>query len=203
MSISTYAELKTAVSNWLHRADLSAYLDDFVTIAESRIAREVRAQIQEQRTTAAASTSSPYINLPSDFIEHRALWVSANPISKLEYLAPEAFFERYPITSITGKPVAYTVIGDEVRLGPSPDSAYTLELWYWKRLTALSSAVNTLFTNNPDLYLYASLCAALPFLKDDKRVPIWELQFTTTRDHVNNAEKAKCYPTGLRIQVSS
>lgn len=198
MSLATYADLKTSLTNWLKRSDLSSYLDDFISIGEARVAREVRAQIQEQRTTASLSTTTPYINLPTDYIEHRALWISAEPKVKLEYLAPEAFFMRYD-TSATAKPRAFTVIGDEVRFGPSPDSAYTVELWYWKKLTALSSAVHTLFTNNPDLYLYAALCAATPFLKDDKRIQVWETYFTEVKNQVNETERAKRYPTGLRV----
>ena len=33
MSITTYAELKTAVQVWLDRADYSAYVADFITLA--------------------------------------------------------------------------------------------------------------------------------------------------------------------------
>lgn len=204
MAISTYAELQSALNNWTKRSDLSSYTADFITIAESRIAREIRSQIQEQRTTAALSTSSAYINLPSDFIEMRSLWLSSTtPKVKLEYLAPEAFFERYPDSdSDSDEPTAYTIIGDEIRFGPAPDSAYTVELWYFKRLTALSSAVNTLFTNNPDLYLYASLCAAEPFMKNDKRIQVWEALYKQIRDEVNALEKSKRYGSGLRIQTA-
>lgn len=195
--------MQTAITSWLKRADLSSNTADFITIGEARIGREVRAQIQEQRTTSALSTSSAYINLPSDFVEQRALWLQVSPKVKLEYLAPEAFFTRYPdADTATSEPVAYTIIGDEIRFGPAPDSAYTVELWYFKRLTALSSAVNTLFTNNPDLYLYAALCAAEPFMKNDKRIPIWEALYKQILDQVNDTERAKRYPTGLRIQVA-
>ena len=198
MAISTYNELTTAITNWVKRSDLSPYLADFVSLGEARIAREVRAQIMEQRTTSVVSTSTPYINLPSDYLEHRSLWVSANPKRKLEYLPPEAFFERYT-TDQTGKPEAFTIIGDEIRFGDSPDSAYTVELWYFKKLAALSSAVNSLFTGNPDLYLYAALAATQPFLKDDKRIEVWEALYKQVRDQVNETERSKRYPTGLRV----
>jgi hypothetical protein len=202
MSISTYAELTTAVTNWLHRDDLSSYTADFVTLGEARIAREVRAQVMEQRATSTLSDSSAYINVPSDLIEWRALWLQTSPKTKLEYLPPEAFFERYPDTdSSTGQPVAYTIIGDELRFGPPPNSAYTIELWYFKKLTALSSSTNILFTGNPDLYLYAALSASQPFLKDDKRIATWEALYKQVRDQVNDTERNKRYGSGLRINV--
>ena len=198
MAISNYSELQTAITNWVKRSDLSSHLADFITLGEARIAREIKAQVMEQRTTASLSTSSSYVNLPSDFLEHRSLWISANPKKKLEYLSPEAFFERYT-TDQTGKPEAFTIIGDEVRFGPSPDSDYTVELWYFKKPAALSSALNSLFTNNPDLYLYAALTATQPFLKDDKRIEVWEALYKQIRDQVNISEERKRYPTGMRV----
>lgn len=201
MSISTYAELQSAISNWLHRSDLSSYTADFISIGEARIAREVKAQIQEQRTASTLSTTSAYINLPTDLLEMRVIWLDESPKVKLEFLSPDAFFERFTQTDTsTGKPVAFTIIGDEIRFGPYPDSAYAIELWYFKKLTALSSSTNTLFTSNPDLYLYASLCAAEPFLKNDKRIMVWESLYQKVRDQVNETERTKRFAPGMAIR---
>ena len=41
MTISTYAELKTAITNWTDRQDLTdARLSEFIALAEARIARK-------------------------------------------------------------------------------------------------------------------------------------------------------------------
>jgi hypothetical protein len=198
LSITTYAEAQAAVKNWLHRSDLDTYIPDFFTFGEARIAREVKARQMEQRVTSITSTSSPYINLPEDLVALRLLWLSSSTRVKLEYMPPDAFFERYT-DDVTGKPVAYTVIGDEVRFGPSPDSEYTVELWYYKKLTALSSATNSLFTVNPDLYVYAALCASAPFLKDDNRIAVWEMQFKMAKDSVNETHRETRYGANPRM----
>ncbi|HET7157817.1 MAG TPA: hypothetical protein VFI62_02405, partial [Burkholderiales bacterium] len=77
-----------------------------------------------------------------------------------------------------------------------------LELWYYKKLAALSTAVHTLFTDNPDLYLYGALAAAHPFLKADARVALWETQYASVRDSVNEAAKAGRYPANMTIRVA-
>lgn len=194
MSIATYADLQTAVSNWLHRSDLSSYVPDFITLAESRIGREVRSKYQEERL---ATTAANYLTLPSDYLEMRALWVTASPSYSLEYMDPFVFFQKYD-TSESGDPTIYTIIGDTLRFWPSPNSN-AIELWYYKKLTALSSSVNSLFTNHPDLYLYASLAAATPFLKDDKRVALWEGEYKSVRDSVNRNERQGRYGNSLRV----
>ncbi len=47
MAISTYAELKIAVGNWLGRDELTARIPEFVSLGEDRIARHLRVQAME------------------------------------------------------------------------------------------------------------------------------------------------------------
>ena len=37
MALTTYAELKTSVGDWLNRTDLAAAISDFVSLAEAQI----------------------------------------------------------------------------------------------------------------------------------------------------------------------
>src|SRR5574338_369621 len=138
MAISTYTELQAAVKSCLHRAsvgdtNLSDAVPDLISIGEARINREVRSLVQEQRATS--SLSGAYVNVPSDMLEIRAVWVTTGGIAyKLDYATPDALFAMYPDTSASGIPKWYTIIGDELRFGPVPDSTYTVEIWYIKRL---------------------------------------------------------------------
>ena len=56
-----------------------------------------------------------------------------------------------------------------------PDSATTLQINYYKKLTALSdtNTTNDILTNYPELYLYASLAESSPFLMQDERLQVW------------------------------
>jgi hypothetical protein len=196
MSLNTYAGLKTAIGTWLHRADLASYTDDFVTIADARIGREIRSRYQQQRST---STVSSYLSLPSDFLALRSLWItSGGVITKLQYLTPDALLTMYPTTS-TAPPKHFTIIGDEVRFGPLPSESSTAELWYFKKFSALAVETNDLFLANPDLWLYASLCAATPFLKNDSRVMLWESQYTAVRNQVNQTEDAAVRTSDMQV----
>ena len=42
MAITTYAELKSSIANWLNRDDLTSVIPDFISLAEAQIARDVR-----------------------------------------------------------------------------------------------------------------------------------------------------------------
>lgn len=48
MSISTYAELKTAIANFLARTDLTEQIPNFIQLAEARLSRELETRDQEK-----------------------------------------------------------------------------------------------------------------------------------------------------------
>ena len=56
MAIGTYAELQTAVANWLDRGDLTDRIQEFIDFAEARINRNLRLRLME---TAATGTLTP------------------------------------------------------------------------------------------------------------------------------------------------
>jgi hypothetical protein len=63
---------------------------------------------------------------------------------------------------------------------------------HWKALTPLSGAAtsNALLVLAPDLYLYASLVAASPFLLADERIPVWNALYTQGKEAVNAMARA-------------
>ncbi len=196
MSISTYAELSTALENWLHRGGLTSRIPEFITIGESRIGREVRARQMEQRVST--TPTSQYVNVPSDYESMRGVRIQGGSIGWLDYITPDEFFNTFPSEQASTSK-KYTIFGDELIFPVTPSG--DVELWYYKRLAALSSATNTLFTANPDLYLYAAMAAAVPFLKKLEDMPAWEALYQSTRDQVNKSHKEGRYPSGMSVKL--
>ena len=197
MAISTYAELLTAAENHLDRSDLDDRIPEFVVIGEARIGREVKARQMEQRVSTTPTTV--YVSLPSDYVTMRGVREQGSFSGWMDYITPDAFFDAFPSSNsvVSNK---YTIFGDELVFPTTPTG--DIELWYYKKLAALSSATNTLFTVNPDLYLYAALTASAPYLKDDKRIAVWEGLYRQVRDSVNLAHEHGRYPNGLRMVVA-
>ena len=81
MAITTYSELQTAVSNWLHRSDLTSYIPDFITLAETRIYREVRARDME--TAFSDTIASGAVALPTSYIDLKHAYISRSPTNWL------------------------------------------------------------------------------------------------------------------------
>src|SRR5215469_5450549 len=75
MSITTYAELQVAAANWLVRADLAARIPEFITLAESRLNRVLRARLAETEAALTTTVGLRTIPLPVGFAEPLALWI--------------------------------------------------------------------------------------------------------------------------------
>jgi hypothetical protein len=186
MSITTYAELQTALGNWLNRGDLTARLPEFIALAESRFRRELKDWLRFSVNltnltgdTVLAATVSEVLgcrhndgasgshNFPLRMIarEEYGYWLEVDSTARtpaemvyvdLDADAPSTTLRFYPPASSTG-PLANLKV-DAVKVLPSLSDSQT---------------TNALLREAPDAYLYASLGEAAPYLQHDERVTLW------------------------------
>jgi len=178
MAISTYTELKTAVANWLDRDDLTDRIPEFIALAEARMNRVLRLRMMEAKYTASTVGAQRNYALPTGYLQMRNFQLNTSPITTLSYVSPE-IFDRLWGGSTGGTPQFYTILANEIQLGPIPASVQTMEMLFYKKITALSSTNLTeqMLTDNPDIYLYGALLEAEPFIMNDERVSLWALGF--------------------------
>jgi hypothetical protein len=64
-------------------------------------------------------------------------------------------------------------------IAPTPDVAYNFEVLYYQRVQPLDSSNQTnWFTNYaPQALLFGSLMQAMPFLRNDERMPFFQQQY--------------------------
>lgn len=167
MAISTYAELQTACGNWLSRVDLTARIPEFISLAEAKFQRTLRLRQMETRVSA---TATEWMSLPTDYIELRNIKITSTaPYVALKLIDPGQADSAYTVT--TGKPLFYTLQGNQIRLIPAPDTTYTVEMIYFKKIPVLSdtNTSNWLLAAAPDAYLYGTVTEALVMVQDDGR----------------------------------
>ena len=179
MAIGTYAELQTAVANWLDRDDLTDRIPEFIALAEAKMNRVLRISLMENVSTALTMVGGTRdYSLPTGFTGMKEFHLTTSPITPLSYITPE-MMNRMWAGSNAGRPQAFTLFSDagtrKIKIGPSPDSAYTTSMLYLKKIDSLSvsNPTETMLTENPDIYLYGALLEAEPFLMNDARVQLW------------------------------
>jgi hypothetical protein len=189
MSITNYSELQTAVATWLHRTDLTSVIPDLISLAEQRMDALVRSRQMDVTTTLSATGGTATVALPTDMLEMRRAMIATDPVQILQYLTPDQITTEYP-SATTSKPVAFTIIGENMELAPTPDSDYSISLTYSARIPRLSgtNTSNWLLENNANAYLFGALCEAAPFLVNDERIQVWEGKFQDAINGVNQVD---------------
>jgi len=202
MSIANYAELKTAVANFMARSDLTNQIPDFITMAESRMSRELETREQEKRSQATLVAGDEYILLPNDFREVREVKINASPTRVLTYYSPSALDSMYSSNG-QGMPEGYSIVGLELKMRPIPDAAYTQEIVYIGSLPNISNTTTPiLFTRSPDLYLYGALAEGYAYLLDEARAAQYDQKFTRILEEIKVDEQRSHYGTGS-LQIKS
>ena len=175
MAINTYSTLQTAVANWLDRNDLTDRIPEFISLAEATFNRTLRLRAMETTVSDTTPSGSKEDALPTGYLQMREIHLTTSPVISLAYITPEIMY-RIRAGSNNGKPNAYTIVGDNILFGPTPDDGYGYSMTYYKEFDTLGddTQTNWLILNAPDLYLYGTLLQAEPFLMNDERVPLWE-----------------------------
>ena len=89
MALSTYAELKTSIANWLNRSDLTDEIsDDFIKLVEAEYNSKFR--IRKMLTSDTSFTIDSELEaLPTGFLQVRDFFiVSGGAKYSLTYMAP-------------------------------------------------------------------------------------------------------------------
>ena len=174
MDLSNYSGLKDTIASYLARTDLTAMIPLFIQLAENRLRRELRLRVMLNVYTTDTVSNTSTVPLPADFLELRDIHFNTNPITVLKYNTPNIFY-RNSFSTISGKPVQYTLLANEFQLAPIPDSNYELQMLYYAAPAYLSdtNTTNVFLNACPDLLLYASLGEAEPYLMNDERLNTW------------------------------
>jgi hypothetical protein len=202
MSLSNYSDLKNTVANYLGRSDLTEQIPTFISLAEIRLARQLRLRQMLKVVTTQTTGGDGTIGLPSDFLTLRDFYVDLNPRQPLSYLSPSAF-TRDARPHESGKPIFYTQRGLELELAPKPDTNYSVVLLYYAKPDALSdsNASNVFMANCPDALLYGALLEAEPYLMNDARTAVWSQLYSDAVQSLAESDNSSEY-AGVPISMS-
>jgi hypothetical protein len=170
VAISNYTELQAALTNWLHRSGLDSRIPEFIALAESGLNKSLRLTQMVNQSNIAVSLGSAIASLPTGFLQ-----VIEFTDDAYEPLVPVTNAEILRIkleTTDDSKPEYYT-IDTAITFECESDAAYTYIMRYYKKWNIATDSTNWLLTNAPNVYLYASLAEAAPFMKDMQTAQSW------------------------------
>lgn len=176
----TYDSLVNDIQTYLERTD-QATLDkipQFIMLAEQIIAADLKFLGNLQVVTSQMVQGDNVIAKPARWRKTVSMNVTVagkrNPVLLRTY---EYIREYWPDPAQEDAPKFFCDYDYEHWLvGPTPDTAYNYEVLYYERVQPLDSAnQSNWFTQYaPQALLYGSLLQAMPFLKNDERMPMWQ-----------------------------
>lgn len=179
-SLSTFSGLKTAIADWLHRADLATRIPDFIALAESRMNNDIGditlLLSEGQIITAAGQRKYP---APSGFIRLNYAYRREPASTPMQIVSPRALAEKYAFEQYTSIPDFIAFDGANIVLHPTPNGAYTIDYTMQDMVTPLSDAApaNVILTRFPGMYLWGSCHEAAIFIRDDNLTALTEQKY--------------------------
>ncbi|NBV06659.1 MAG: hypothetical protein EBS06_05425 [Proteobacteria bacterium] len=172
MTLATFSDLKSAIENWLNETGNQAIIDnaaDFITLAECWMKENMEFRPRYLETRETLTSSEETVDLPDGFLGISQLRIDSVSPRKILRTTTQNDMETY---SGTGQPEKFVVESTYLRFCPIPDQSYDFSLLYYKFPTALSESntTNSILTNQPNIYLWASLLQAALYLKDDPQI---------------------------------
>lgn len=184
MAITTYSELQTAIISWSHRSDLASIIPDFIALAEAKFQRYLRTRQME--TASTLTPASGVVTLPTDYLELRRIYINTSTPTELEYIPPEQFYLKFPVTA--GGSKYFTIEGDSILLADRGST--TVKILYYAKIPDLATnSTNWLLTLAPDLYLYASMVELSDYIKNDGEITKWNAKAQEAAKSVTESDK--------------
>jgi len=196
-SVMTYDTLVENIQSYLERTD-TATLDKiplFIMLAEQVIASQIKFLGNLTVNTSNMVIGTSTIAKPARWHKTVSMNVTVagtrQPVLNRRY---EYLREYWPDPTAQGTPAFYADYDySNWLVAPTPDVAYAFEVLYYERVQPLDSSnqTNWFTIYAPQALLYGSLLQAMPFLKNDERIPMWQAQYKLIMDTLMAEDKLR------------
>ena len=193
-AVMTYDSLVENIQSYLERTDAAtiAKIPTFIMLAEQVIASQIKFLGNLTVNTSTMTQGLATIEKPARW--HKTVSINVTVagkrqpvlLRKYEYLR-----EYWPDPTAQDVPKYYCDYDyTHWLVAPTPASNYTFEILYYERVQPLDSANQTnWFTQYaPQAMLYGTLLQAMPFLKNDERIQMWQTQYQLIIDTLKNED---------------
>ncbi len=209
-----FPELKTTVTDFLNRSDLSGVVGTLINIAMRKIERgdpigalEIpnggNFKLMKKEQTGTLLAAVDYLAFPTRFkkvkdnhflVQRGGVWLPPLERKTLEVVRT-TYFD--PVTQFATSSAPKIFASDDANskfvFAPVPDTDYPYSLGYYAYSAELSDGAPTNgWTDGPwEALLYGGLIEAAPYIGDDGRMAVWEKKLAQVLLGLSNAERAE------------
>lgn len=181
--VMTYNSLVADIESYLERTDQATIdkIPTFIMLAEQVIAAEIKflGNLTVNQSTMVSSQS--VIEKPARWHKTVSMNVTIDGKKQPIFLRKYEYLKEYwPDGNQTGVPLYYADYDyTHWIVAPTPASNYSFEVLFYERAQPLdiNNQTNWFTQYAPQALLYGSLLQAMPFLKNDDRIQMWQAQY--------------------------
>ena len=193
-AVMTYDSLVNDISTYLERTDTATLekIPTFIMLAEQVIASQIKFLGNLTVNESAMTASQPIIDKPARWHKTVSMNVTVAGQRSSIFLRKYEYLREYaPDPTETGIPRYYADYDyTHWLVAPTPADDYIFEVLYYERVQPLDSSnqTNWFTTYAPQALLYGSLLQAMPFLKNDERMGMWQQQYDLIINTLKNED---------------
>jgi hypothetical protein len=203
--VMTYDSLVLNIQQYLERTDEQtiAQIPNFIMLAEQVIASQIKFLGNLTVAESTMTTGNPVLDKPVRWHKTVSMNVTVDGQRQPIFLRKYEYLREYaPDSTATGTPKYYSDYDyTHWLVAPTPDQNYSFEILYYERVQPLDSTnqTNWFTVYAPQALLYGSLLQAMPYLKNDERIPMWQQQYDLI---INMLKQEDILRTGDRQSVA-
>jgi hypothetical protein len=204
-SVMTYDSLVLNIQQYLERTDEQtiAQIPNFIMLAEQVIASQIKFLGNLTVAESTMTTGNPVLDKPVRWHKTVSMNVTVDGQRQPIFLRKYEYLREYaPDSTSTDVPKYYSDYDyTHWLVAPTPDQDYSFEVLYYERVQPLDSTnqTNWFTIYAPQALLYGSLLQAMPYLKNDERIPMWQQQYDLI---INTLKQEDILRTGDRQAVA-
>jgi hypothetical protein len=182
-AVMTYDSLVADISSYLERTDQATLekIPTFIMLAEQVIAAEIKFLGNLTPMQSNYVTGQAVVDKPARWHKTVSMNVTVGGVRQPVFLRKYEYLREYwPNPTQTDSPKFYADYDyTHWLIAPTPDDDYAFEVLYYERIQPLDSSnqTNWFTIYAPQALLYGTLLQAMPFLKNDERIPMWQAQY--------------------------
>lgn len=182
-AVMTYDSLVDDIQTYLERTDTATIqkIPTFIMLAEQVLATDLKFLGNMTVSQSTMVANQPVIDKPARWRKTVSMNVTVNGERRPVFLRKYEYLREYwPDPTQADVPLFYCDYDyTHWLVAPTPAQDYNFEVLYYERLQPLDSSnqTNWFTIYAPQALLYGSLLQAMPFLKNDDRVPMWQAQY--------------------------
>ena len=182
-AVMTYTSLAADIESYLERTDTATVnkIPTFIMLAEQVIASQIKFLGNLTVNVSTMILGNPVIAKPARWHKTVSMNVTVAGVKSPVFLRKYEYLREYWPEATTEDVPKFYADYDYTHwlIAPTPADAYTFEVLYYERVQPLdaSNQTNWFTEYAPQALLYGSLLQAMPFLKNDERMPMWRAEY--------------------------